>query len=127
LHDLHASAHDMMFDLLDASSGSSVVSNCATVMLQRPQAPVNWHHKGSDGALALPTDRFASSFDLPAHYILQDLHALLFPDAQSIRAQLRKLSVYRPGGKAFKAFEVGVAIVCSCCFQHAGCKPMQCI
>ena len=56
-------------------------------------------------ALALPVNRFASTFDLSAHHILHDVHAMLMPDAQSVRSRLHKLNVYGPGG-FFKAHKV---------------------
>ena len=56
-------------------------------------------------ALALPTDRFSTSFDLSAHYIIWDVRSLLRPDAHSIRAHLHKLNVYGPGG-FFKTHQV---------------------
>jgi hypothetical protein len=47
--------------------------------------------------LSLLADRFASTFHLSAYSILRDVQSLLLEDAQSIRARLQRLNVYRPG------------------------------
>lgn len=60
-------------------------------------------------ALALPLDRFATTFDLAADNTLRDVQALLMPDAARISARLHKLNVYGPGG-FLKSHRVGQAI-----------------
>ena len=51
-------------------------------------------------ALTLDPDRFLTSFQLSHTPILDDIRKLLLPDARgSVRAELRKLSVYAPGGR----------------------------
>jgi hypothetical protein len=49
-------------------------------------------------ALALPTDRFATNFNLAEHGMLAEIKDLLMPDAPQIHARLHKLNVYEPGG-----------------------------
>jgi hypothetical protein len=49
-------------------------------------------------AVALPTGRFAPSFNLAEHRIMADVRRLLMPDAKRSYARLHKLNVYGPCG-----------------------------
>ncbi|KAK9817143.1 hypothetical protein WJX72_010262 [[Myrmecia] bisecta] len=48
-------------------------------------------------ALQLDPDRFATTFDLAAHDILDDIASVMMPEASHVRALLYKLNIYRPG------------------------------
>ena len=65
-------------------------------------------------ALALPTTRFATSFNVAEHSILGDVRDLLMPLAPRIYARLHKLNVYEPGG-FFREHKVCTLCCAYCC------------
>ena len=73
---------------------------------------------GRTQALMLHADCFASTFDLHAHHILQDVHTLLVPDAQSIRARLHQLNVYGPGPRVVVDKVLPTSTLRSTCIEN---------
>lgn len=98
-------------------------STCSRILLIRcPSIPLCFRVQVLDDsyrkALALPVDRFATSFSLGEHTIMPVVQELLMPDAPSIAARLHKLNVYGPGG-FFKTHKVSCLMSDTAGYQAA--------